>query len=104
MATVAVSADRTSILPGDAVTFTATITRAGVRVGGIYVAEPTAGSLSTQSGEGLTLSAGALTHSSPKAASGDNVTFTFHWQAPSNPGRTEPPMYAPAANGNRNPT
>ncbi len=104
MAAVAVSADRTSITPGDLVTFTATITRAVVQVGGIYVAEPTAGSLSTQSGEGLTLSAGALTHSSPKAASGDNVIFTFHWLAPSVPGRTELRVYALAANGNGNST
>jgi hypothetical protein len=104
MAGVAVSADRASIEPGELVTFTATVTRAGARVGGIYVAEPTAGTLSTQSGEGLTLSARALTHTSPKAASGDNVIFTFHWQAPSTPGATELRVYALAANGNGNST
>ncbi|HEV8547476.1 MAG TPA: putative metal-binding motif-containing protein [Polyangiaceae bacterium] len=93
--------DRDPILPGDVVVFTATITgNSATKAGGIYVAEPTVGTLGTSDGQGLTLSDGALTHSSPKAAVSGVVTFNFTWTAPSQPGGLELDAYAVAANGN----
>src|SRR6478752_7057551 len=49
-------ADRDPVQPGDVVSFTATITAPNVKVGGIYVVTPDAGTLGTSAGQGLTLS------------------------------------------------
>jgi len=98
-ATLVLSADRPSIELGDTVTLTATISRLGMKVGGMFVASPTLGTLGTTSGDGLTLSAGALTQSSPKAATSDSVNFAFTWRAPLEPGAVEFHIYALAANG-----
>lgn len=99
-AMLALSADHDPIQPGDVVSFTATITAPNVNVGGIYVVKPDTGTLGTSAGQGLTLSDGALTHSSPKAAVNGAVTFSFTWTAPSSPGSVVLSAYVVAANGN----
>jgi hypothetical protein len=101
---VTLVADRDPIMPGDLVTFTATISYPGVKVGGIFVMAPDLGDLGAIQGQGLTLANGGLTHSAPKAASGDTVTFEFTWQAPDKPGATVLQAYVMAANGNNQDT
>jgi len=92
--------DRDPIQPGDVVNFTATVSAPNVKVGGIYVVQPDDGTLGTSAGQGLTLSDGALTHSSPKAAVNGSVTFDFTWTAPSAPGSIVLSAYAVAGNAN----
>jgi hypothetical protein len=104
MSTVTLTPDRDPILPGDLVTFTATVTYASLKVAGIFVAAPDYGTLGTVTGQGLTLSDGALTHSTPKAAVGNDVTFQFTWQAPPTPGATLIQAFAIAGNGNNQDT
>jgi len=100
MASVVLAPDHSPILPGEAVSFTATITAPSIQVGGIYVAAPELGTLTTSAGEGLTLVDGSLTHSSPKKAENGSVTFDFTWTAPDEPGAVLLEAYAIAANGN----
>ncbi len=100
MASVVLAPDHEPILPGEAVAFTATITAPSIQVGGIYVALPELGTLSTSAGEGLTLVDGSLTHSSPKKAENGSVTFDFTWTAPAEPGAVLLEAYAIAGNGN----
>lgn len=99
-ATVTLMADRDVVMPGDTVTFQAIITAQSVRVGGLYVAAPDTGELGAPDGSGLTLSDGALTHTSPKAAVDGSVTFEFTWKAPAEPGGALLEAFALAANGN----
>jgi len=99
-ATVVLAPDHTPIEPGEAVAFTATITAPNVQVGGIYVAAPDVGMLSTSAGQGLTLVDGSLTHSSPMKAVNGAVTFDFTWTAPSEPGAVLLQAYVVAGNGN----
>jgi hypothetical protein len=100
MAELTLKPDRDPIQPGDVVHFTATIEAPDVKVGGIYVVAPDTGTLGTSAGQGLVLSDGALTHSSPKAAENGAVTFDFTWTAPSSPGSVVLNAYVVAANGN----
>ena len=99
-AMLSLQAHRDPIQPGDVVGFTATIMAPNVNVGGIYVVKPDAGTLGTSAGQGLTLSDGALTHSSPKTAVNGAVTFDFTWTAPTSPGSVVLTAYGVAANGN----
>jgi hypothetical protein len=86
--------------PGDMVTLTLTIASPTIKVGGAYVTSGGVGTLRPISGEGLAASSGGLTHTSPKAAVGGQVTFRFTWQAPSAPGGIEIDAYVLAGNGN----
>jgi hypothetical protein len=79
--------------PGESVTFTLTVRAAGSKAAGVFVAAPGIGQLSTVPGEGLTLSAGGLTHSAPKAMQGDTASFRFTWQAPGEAGAVAFPIY-----------
>lgn len=98
--TITLTPDHDPIAPGDDVNFVATIAWPGVEVGGIYVPKPDLGTLGTSAGQGLTLSSGALTHTSPKAAAGDTVTFSFTWTAPDEPGSVLVGAYFVAGNNN----
>jgi hypothetical protein len=104
MATVTLTDDRDVVMPGDTVNFRVTIAAPNVVVGGIYIAAPDQGELGAAADAGLTLSDGALTHSSPKAAVNGAVTFDFTWTAPSTPGATIIDAYGLAANGNHSNT
>jgi len=100
MATVTLTPDHTPVMPGETIAFVATITAPNVKDGGIYVEAPEVGMLATSAGQGLTLSDGALTHSTPMTAANGNVAFNFSWQAPSDPGAVKLQVYALAGNGN----
>ena len=99
-ALVTLTPDHSPVAPGDSVSFAAVITAPNIKAGGIYVVAPDSGVLATSAGQGLTLSDGALTHSTPQAAAYGSVTFDFTWQAPAEPGAVELQIYALAANGN----
>jgi len=90
--------------PGDTVTLTLTIQWSSIKVGGAYVTASGVGTLRPISGEGLAMNSGGLTHSSPKAAAGGQVTFRFSWQAPTTPGGVEIDAYVLAGNGNNSPS
>src|SRR4051812_27887649 len=60
-----IAADRMSIMPGEQVTFSVSIRRAGVAVGGLFIAEPAVGSLVALDGEGLRAETSGLTHTAP---------------------------------------
>ncbi|HEY3497266.1 MAG TPA: putative metal-binding motif-containing protein, partial [Polyangiaceae bacterium] len=99
--TVTLAPDHEPILPGETVKFMATVSWEHIAVGGIFVLAPELGELFTESGQGLTLSDGHLTHSSPKAAVDGKVTFEFWWKAPEQPGALLLGAYALAANNDR---
>lgn len=86
--------------PGEAVTLTLTIRAASIRVGGAYITTGGVGTLQALANEGLAKNGNALTHTAPKAASGDAVTFRFGWQAPSSPGAVDFGVAALSGNGN----
>jgi len=102
MATI--TASPATFNPGDTVTLTLSIQWSSIKVGGAYITANGAGTLRPISGEGLAMNSGGLTHSSPKAASGGQVTFKFSWQAPSTPGGVEIDAYVLAGNGNNGPS
>ncbi|HEY8927445.1 MAG TPA: choice-of-anchor V domain-containing protein [Polyangia bacterium] len=102
MATI--SASPAMFNPGDTVTLTLTIQWSSIKVGGAYITSNGVGTLRPISGEGLAMSSGGLTHSSPKAAAGGQVTFKFSWQAPTTPGGVEIDAFVLAGNGNNAPS
>jgi len=97
---VTITASPSTFNPGDTVNLTLTIQWSSIKVGGAYVTSNNVGTLRPISGEGLAMSSGGLTHSSPKAAAGGQVTFRFSWQAPSTPGGVEIEAFVLAGNGN----
>jgi hypothetical protein len=97
---VTVTADRAAFNPGDLVIFTLTIKWSSIRVGGAFITTGGVGTLQALAGEGLAVNAQGLTHTAPKAAVGDAVTFRFGWQAPSTPGAVDVQVAALAGNGN----
>lgn len=101
-ATLSVVASPSAFNPGDLVTMTVTIQWSSIKVGGVYISTSGVGALRPISGEGLATNTDALTHTSPKAASGGQVTFRFNWQAPSSPGAVAVWVSAVAGNGNGN--
>lgn len=88
--------------PGEEATFTVRITRAGAQTGGLFLPAPESGDLRPLNGEGLAQLSSGLTHSTPRAASGGEVTFRFAWRPPSSPGGVTFTVYAVAADGNGN--
>lgn len=98
-AEVELSVTPAELMPGATGTFTVTLRGSGAMSGGVFVADPGLGQLSTLAGEGLTLSAAGLTHSAPKAAQGGSISFRFAWTAPSTAGSVAFPVMALAANG-----
>jgi hypothetical protein len=94
-------ASQTTINPGDLVTLTLTIQSSSIKDGGAYITTGGVGTLRAISGEGLaTNTIDGLTHTTPRAASGSQVTFRFNWQAPSTPGGVDIQAYVVAGNGN----
>lgn len=99
-ATLSLAASPSAFNPGDLVTMTVTIQWSSIKVGGVYISTSGVGALRPISGEGLAINTDALTHTSPKAASGGQVTFRFNWQAPSSPGAVAVWVSAVAGNSN----
>lgn len=76
-------------------------TKAGINIAvkSSSTGETNSGTLSAESGSGLTSSGGELIHSSPKNLSGSNADFSFKWTAPSTPGTYYLKAAANAVNG-----
>ena len=80
-----------NVSPGSALTITLTVAHssqveAGTNISVVNSSSQNAGSLSPASGSGLQSSGSELTHTSPKAMSGGEASFTFTWTAPTTPG------------------
>lgn len=80
-----------TVAPGGTLTITLAVAHssqaaAGANIGVVNSSSQNAGTLSPASGSGLSLSSSELRHSSPKAMSGGEATFTFTWTAPTTPG------------------
>lgn len=93
------------VQPGETKQLTVLIAHASRTMAGIDIAVKS--SLSSQTnagmliaGPGLFLSAGELTHSSPKTMSGGQVSFSFSWKAPTIPGTYFLLATGNAVNGN----
>jgi hypothetical protein len=102
--TATITASPATFNPGDTVTLTLSIQGSSIKVGGAFITANGVGTLRPISGEGLAMNSGGLTHSSPKAAAGGQVTFKFSWQAPSTPGGVEIDAFVLAGNGNNSPS
>jgi hypothetical protein len=99
-----VTVDRMTTTPGDSVTFTVSLRRADVSVGGLFVADPGVGSLVALPGEGLQANTSGLTQVAPKPAANGQVQFRFAWRSPASPGAARFELFGLAANGNGQPT
>ncbi|MCX6140689.1 MAG: hypothetical protein NTX15_07680 [Candidatus Kapabacteria bacterium] len=82
-----------TVAPGSQTTITVIVAHssrpaAGINIGVKTTATGTtaAGTLATVAGEGLRVSVGELTHSTPKTLTSGEVSFTFSWTAPTQPG------------------
>ena len=82
-----------SAVVGETLSLTIVVSHQSREAAGVGIAVKTteqgttnAGTLGFISGEGMRLSAGELTHSSPKALFGNEASFAFTWTAPSQPG------------------
>lgn len=82
-----------TVAPGSTTSFTVVIAHATLPSAGVDIAVKTdltgttnVGTLAPASGSGLQLSTGELVHSTPKALSSGQVSFTFTWTAPSTAG------------------
>jgi hypothetical protein len=99
--TVTITANSTSIVPGQQVTLTVAISATNGPAGGFYIPAPSAGKFTAQAGERLWPD-GGITHSMPARATGNQVIFQVIWTAPSAPpmGGVDFPVFALSANGN----
>lgn len=82
-----------TVEPGSQTTITVIVAHASRPAAGINIGvkstengSTTIGTLATVAGQGLRLSVGELTHSSPKTLTDGEASFTFTWTAPSQPG------------------
>jgi hypothetical protein len=87
------------INPGQSVTVTVTISSPTAAEAGLFL-QSNAGDASTLAGQGLAEVMAGLTHTQPKALSGDEAQFSFQWAAPAAPGAVRFEVWAVAANGN----
>lgn len=97
----------TTVLPGSTTMFTIVVAHATQRLAGVGIAVRTtptgttaAGSLAVISGQITRLRSGEITHSSPKAMSGGQVTYSFNWTAPTQEGTYYIQAVGNACNGN----
>lgn len=97
----------TTVTPGSKTTFTIVIAHASQKLAGVGIAVRTtptgntaAGALEVISGQITRLRQGEITHSSPKALSGGQVTFSFNWTAPTQEGTYYIQAIGNACNGN----
>lgn len=95
-----------SAVVGETLSLTIVVSHQSREAAGVGIAVKTteqgttnAGTLGIIAGEGLRLSAGELTHSSPKALLGNEASFAFTWTAPSQPGTYYLRAIANAVNG-----
>lgn len=98
--TVKISADASSIVAGQKVTLTVTISATNGPAGGFYIPKPASGSFTATAGTKIWPD-GGISHSMPARASGNQVTFQIGWTPPNQPamGGADFPVYAISANG-----
>ena len=87
------------ISPGQTVTVTVTVSSPTANEAGMFL-QLNEGDASTIGGQGLAEVMAGLTHTAPKAMSGDQAQFSFDWTAPAAPGAVRFELWAVAANGN----
>lgn len=85
--------------PGDTVTVRVTLRGTGAN-GGLFLTANGVGTFATISGQNTRLLNGNVVHSSPKAASGGQVTFDVRWTAPAGMGGVDFETATVLANGN----
>ncbi len=86
--------------PGEVVTLEVGIEAVNGNEGGMYLSSNGQGAFQLVSGQSTKLlSPGEVVHSSPKLASGGQVSFRVQWTAPSTPGGVDFEVYAVSANG-----
>lgn len=97
---------KVSAVVGETISLTIVVSHVSREAAGIGVAVKTteqgttnAGTLGIVAGQGMRLSAGELTHSSPKPLVDNEASFTFTWTAPSQPGTYYLRAIANAVNG-----
>lgn len=98
-AQVTLTPDRT-VVPGEEAIFTVRITGPNLKTGGVFIPQPTSGTLRALAGEGMAQVALGLSHSSPRNASSGAVTFRFGWRPPNSPDGVTLEAYVVAGNGN----
>jgi hypothetical protein len=96
---IEVTANAAVIEPGQSVTMTVTIASPTAAEAGMFL-QSNAGDASTLAGQGLAEVMAGLTHTQPKALSGNQAQFSFQWTAPAAPGAVRFEVWAVAANGN----
>ena len=96
---IEVTTSPSSFAPGAEVDVTVTITQPSGDNAGVFVAA-NEGTLGAVGGQGLAAVPAGLTHTSPKAISGGDVSFTFAWTAPSEPGAVRFDVSTLVGNGN----
>jgi len=98
---VNITADSSSVMPGQKVTLTIRISATNGPIGGIFLPRPDTGAFTATAGTKLWPD-GGITHSTPAQASGNQVTFQVIWTAPTQPamGGADFPVYAVSANAN----
>jgi len=96
---IAVTASPSSWSPGAQVNVTVTIASASGENAGVFIAV-NEGTLGALGGQGLAAVPAGLTHTSPKPLSGGDVSFTFTWTAPSEPGAVRFDVSTLVGNGN----
>ena|GEM_PF-469285 len=104
--TVSLSTQQPIVMqPGETIQLTVIIAHASRTMAGINIAVKASLTAQTNAGaliagDGLFLSAGELTHNSPKTMSGGQASFTFAWKAPTVPGTYFLVATGNAVNGN----
>jgi putative metal-binding protein len=98
---VTITANSSSVMPGQQVTLTVAIAAVNGTAGGFYIPSPGVGKFTAQAGERVWPD-GGITHSTPGRATGNQVIFQVLWTAPTTPamGGADFPVFALSANGN----
>ena len=90
-------------MPGETVTLDIGVQAVNGNLGGMYLRSNGQGTFKVVSGQSTKLiSNSEVAHSSPKSASGGQVSFRVQWTAPAAPGGVDFDVFAISANGNNN--
>jgi len=96
---IEVTTNPSSWSPGAEIDVTVTISPGSGQNAGVFIAA-NEGTLATVGGQGLATVPAGLTHTSPKGISGGDVSFTFAWTAPNEPGGVRFDVSTLVGNGN----
>jgi hypothetical protein len=98
---VTITPDTLTVVAGQKVTLTIAVSATNGPAAGFYIPPPAMGAFTAGPGERVWPD-GAISHSTPGKAVGNQVTFQVVWTAPAQPtmGGADFPVYALSANGN----